>query len=201
MNTRHAQHTLFHTCTAVALPLVLMIGCSEREPVALERGAMDRSTSQITFETASNDSSAADRNGSRHLKVTTVTPLVQARPEPTPTAAPAGPVLYFASDKDAVAPEDLDKLKAQAGFLLAHARYVLQVNGHADERGTDIHNADLSARRARQVATLLTSFGVPATQLKVASFGAHVPVGDPHRWDENRRVELLYADDYLLSAR
>ena len=78
---------------------------------------------------------------------------------------------------------------------------MLHVNGHADERGTPSHNADLSARRARQVATLLASFGVPAAQMNVASFGASVPAGDLRRWDKNRRVELLYADDYVLSAR
>jgi len=201
MNTLHTNQTLFQTCTAVALPLVLMIGCSESEPVALERGAVISASSQIALDQESDSGIAVDSNGLRYLKVTTETPSVQASPENTPVDAPAKPVLYFATDKDAVAPEDFDSLKQHAGFLLAHARSVLHVNGHADERGTPGHNADLSARRARQVATLLTSLGVPAAQVNVASFGASMPVGDPHRWDENRRVELLYADDYVLSAR
>lgn len=201
MNTRYSKQTLFHTCTAIALPLVLMIGCSEPEPVALERGALDHSASRIVLEPDSGSDIAVDSNGLRYLNVTLGSSQLPTHPKNSPADVPATPVLYFATDKDTVAPEDADKLKSQAGFLLAHPRYVLHVNGHADERGTQIHNADLSARRARQVATLLTAFGVPATQLNVASFGASVPASDPHRWEENRRVELLYADDYVLSAR
>lgn len=201
MNICHPKHSFFHTCTAVALPLVLMIGCSEPEPVALERGAVNSLADRITVAPDSDSGIAVDGNGLRYLKVTTVTPPLEAIPQPAPVGAPATPVLYFATDKDTVAAEDADKLKQHAEFLLGHARYVLHVNGHADERGTPIHNANLSARRAQQVAKLLTSRGVPAAQVNVASFGASVPVGDPHHWDENRRVELLYADDYLLSAR
>ena len=195
MKTTH--QTILQTCTAVALPLVLMIGCSEPEPAARERGAL----SPIAVEAASSSGIAGDGNGLHYLKVTTETKPLHAGPQDPAVDAPAPPVLYFATDKDVVAPEDVDKLKQHAEFLLAHGRYVLHVNGHADERGTPSHNADLSARRARQVATLLASFGVPAAQMNVASFGASVPAGDLRRWDKNRRVELLYADDYVLSAR
>jgi len=201
MNIRHPKQTLFHTCTAVALPLVLMIGCSEPEPVAQERGALNSSASRITLEPESDSGVVVDSSGRRYLKVTTVTPSLEAIPQHTPVGAPATPVLYFATDKDVVASDDAEKLKQHAEFLLGHARYVLHVNGHADERGTPRHNADLSARRAEQVAKLLISQGVPGAQVNVASFGATAPVGDPHHWDENRRVELMYVDDYVLSAR
>ena len=199
MNTKH--QTIFHTCTAVALPLALMIGCSEPEPVALERGAIPGTTRGITLEQDSGRGMVLDGNGLYSLKVTTGIPLVQESPKNPSVTVPAAPVLYFATDKDAVAAADVDKLKQHAEFLRAHGRYLVRVNGHADERGTPSHNADLSARRAQQVAALLSSFGVPAAQMSVASFGASMPVGDPQRWDENRRVELLYADEYVLSAR
>ena len=195
MKTTH--QTILQTCTAVALPLVLMIVCSEPEPPVRERGALN----PIAVEPASSRGIAVDDNGLHNLKVTTETKLLHTDPQDPPVEAPAAPVLYFATDKDVVAPEDIDKLKQHAEFLLAHGRYVLHVNGHADERGTPSHNADLSARRAQRVAMLLGSFGVPATQLNVASFGASVPAGDVRRWEKNRRVELLYADDYVLSAR
>ena len=199
MNTKH--QTIFHTCTAVALPLVLMIGCSEREPVALERGAIPGTSNGMTLEQDSGSGIVLDGNGLYSIKVTTGASLVQQSPKNTAVTAPAMPVLYFETDKDVVAGADVDQLKQHAEFLRAHGRYLVRVTGHADERGTPAHNADLSARRARQVAALLTSFGVPAAQISVASFGASVPVGDPSHWDENRRVELLYADEYVLSAR
>lgn len=199
MNTK--KQTIFHTCTAVALPLALMIGCSEPEPVALERGAVPGTTHGTMVAQDSGSAIVHDGNGLYSLKVTTETPTAQPSPHNTPVTVPAMPVLYFETDKDTVAAADVDKLKQHAEFLRAHGRYLVHINGHADERGTPAHNADLSARRARQVAALLTSFGVPAAQMNVASFGASMPVGDPGRWDENRRVELLYADEYVLSAR
>lgn len=198
MNTRHTHQVIFRTCTAVALPLVLMIGCSENEPAALERGA-GNPTAGIVLEPDSATEVAMDRNGLRYLKVTTRAPVKPA--DGDTDELPVTPVLYFDTDKDAVAAEDLDRLKPHAEFLLAHARYMLHVNGHADERGTPAHNADLSARRARQTAAVLISLGVPESQLDVAGFGANVPAGDPHRWDKNRRVELLYSDDHVVSMR
>jgi len=201
MNIRHPKQTLFHTCTAVALPLVLMIGCSEPESVAQERGAAIDAAPRTALERDAEPGMLVDRNGLRYLDVKIGNPSTQPLAQHTPVAAPATPVLYFATDDDAVAPDDVATLKQHAEFLLAHARYVLHVNGHADERGTPSHNADLSARRAQQVALLLTSFGVPVSQVNMASFGSSMPVGDPRRWDENRRVELLYADEFVLSAR
>ena len=200
MNTRTHQ-TLLQTCTAVALPLVLMIGCSESEPVALERGEFNASAvSGIELEPNADSIIVMDTNGLRYLKVSAGTPP-ETNPSPTPVDTLVTPVVYFSTDNDRIAIEDVDTIQQHAGFLLTHAHSVLNINGHADERGTSSHNADLSARRAQHVALLLTSLGVPAAQLNVASFGASRPVGDPHRWDENRRVELVYADDSLVSAR
>lgn len=199
MNARHTHQAIFHTCTAVALPLVLMIGCSENEPVALERGA-GNTTAGIVLEPDSDMGIATDGNGLRYLKVTTGAPVVKPA-DGGADELPVTPILYFDTDKDAVAAEDFGKLKPHAEFLLAHARYMLHVNGHADERGTPAHNADLSTRRARQTAAVLVSLGVPESQLNVAGFGANVPTGDPHRWDKNRRVELLYSDDHVVSMR
>lgn len=201
MNIRHPKNTFLHTCTAVALPLVLMIGCSEKEPVALERGAFNTAAAQIALEPDADSGVVVESNGLRYLNVTTAAPALKSGSSSEQVDTPATPVLHFATDKDKVAADDIGRIKPLAEFLLAHSSYVLHVNGHADERGTVIHNADLSARRAQQVATLLASLGVPAAQMSVASFGVTLPVGDPHRWDENRRVELLYADDYVVSAR
>ena len=201
MNIRHPHHTFFHTCTAVALPLVLMIGCSEKEPVALERGAFNTAAAQIALEPDADSGIVVESNGLRYLNVTTAAPALKSSSSSGSTDAPATPVFYFATDKDKVAADDIARIKPLAEYLLAHSNYVLHINGHADERGTAVHNADLSARRAQQVAMLLASLGVPAAQVNVASFGATMPVGDPHRWDENRRVELLYADDYVVSVR
>ena len=178
MNIRHNHQTILRTCTAVTLPLVLMIGCAEKEPVALQRDSIHSVVAGFVF--------APGDSGS----------MVKLNRPASSASQPAAPVIYFATDEDNVAVQDIDTLKQHAGFLLAHERFVLHVNGHADERGTPRHNADLSARRAQQTAALLTSFGVPHVQLSVASFGSSMPVGDPHRWSENRRVELLYADGY-----
>ncbi len=204
MYIRHNYQTILRTCTAVALPLALMIGCSEKEPVALERGEINSVVAGIALEPDESGNIRANVHGLRYVNISAALPEIKLEPENKRVVTPAVPVLYFATDIDTVAAQDMDTLKQHAGFLLTHARYVLHVNGHADERGTPQYNADLSARRAQHTAAVLISFGVPQVQLSVASFGARMPVGDPHRWDENRRVELRYAegyDDAMLSER
>lgn len=69
----------------------------------------------------------------------------------------------------------------------------VEVGGHADERGTDAYNEELSERRAARVRDMLVEAGVPADRLSVASYGESMPVNSMHDedgWSINRRVEI-----------
>jgi OOP family OmpA-OmpF porin len=71
----------------------------------------------------------------------------------------------------------------------------LKVQGHADERGPEPYNEDLSRRRAAAVKAYLVSQGIPADKLDVEAYGERrpeVPQADTRaEHQRNRRVEFL----------
>ena len=102
-------------------------------------------------------------------------------------------VVYFDVDSDVIAPESYGPLEALADFL--HNRgdtFPLEVQGHADERGPDAYNRELSVRRAKAVKQYLVERGVDADSLTVAGYGEGRPAatGSGASYDRNRRVEF-----------
>lgn len=72
-----------------------------------------------------------------------------------------------------------------------NARVTLE--GHADERGTEEYNLQLSNRRAESVKKYLTTLGVSGGQLDTVGFGENRPASGgsgEDAWAANRRVEF-----------
>lgn len=104
-------------------------------------------------------------------------------------------VFYFGYDDATLQGADLQALRAHAAYLKANNNARLTLSGHADERGTREYNMALGERRAKAVASFLTSNGARASQLEVVSFGEEKPAvaGEGEEaWAKNRRVELDY---------
>jgi peptidoglycan-associated lipoprotein len=69
----------------------------------------------------------------------------------------------------------------------------LEVQGHADERGTTEYNLALGERRANAVRSYLTSMGVPTSRVTTISYGEEKPIDTTHTevaWSQNRRAEF-----------
>ena len=69
----------------------------------------------------------------------------------------------------------------------------MTLEGHADERGTDEYNMQLSNRRASSTKKYLSTLGVPSKSLDTIGYGFHRPAVDGHdesAWAANRRVEF-----------
>ena len=62
-----------------------------------------------------------------------------------------GDRVYFLNDQTNLSPEAADTLTKQASWLKQYRQVTIQVEGHADERGTREYNISLSARRATTV--------------------------------------------------
>jgi peptidoglycan-associated lipoprotein len=76
---------------------------------------------------------------------------------------------------------------------LKNQKATLTLAGHADERGTEEYNLQLSNRRAESVKKYLADLGISATKLKVVGYGETRPVNNAQTeegWAENRRVEF-----------
>ncbi|MFL5320998.1 MAG: OmpA family protein [Myxococcaceae bacterium] len=67
------------------------------------------------------------------------------------------------------------------------------LEGHADERGTEEYNLQLSNKRAASVKKYLTDLGVKGGSLDTVGYGENRPANNGHdeaAWAENRRVEF-----------
>jgi peptidoglycan-associated lipoprotein len=103
--------------------------------------------------------------------------------------------VYFNFDQFNIKPEYEDVIKKQAEFLKMHTGDVVTVEGNADERGSNEYNLGLGDRRAKAVEKDLELLGVPASQIKVISFGSEKPRLLCHQeecWKENRRDDFVH---------
>ena len=98
---------------------------------------------------------------------------------------------YFLQDQSTLTPEATDTLTKQAGWLKQYGQVTVQVEGHADERGTREYNIALSARRATAARNFLIQQGVPANRISSIAYGKERPVAlcDAEQcWSQNRRA-------------
>ncbi len=102
-----------------------------------------------------------------------------------------GDRVFFAEDQSTLAPEAQETLRRQAQWLNQYAAVTVQVEGHADERGTREYNIALSARRATAAREYLISQGVKASRISSIAYGKERPAAlcDAEQcWSQNRRA-------------
>ena len=103
--------------------------------------------------------------------------------------------VYFDFDKYLVKPQFQATIQKQAEFLKSHGNDVVTLQGNCDERGSAEYNLALGSERAQAVEKDLEILGVPASQMKVVSFGEEKPRLTCHAekcWKENRRVDFVH---------
>jgi len=108
----------------------------------------------------------------------------------------ANRVVYFEYDSSAVRQEDVATLEAHATYLGNHINVTVRLIGHTDERGSREYNLALGERRALAIRQILMLQGASIKQVEVTSFGEERPDvegSDESAWQQNRRVELIYA--------
>jgi len=98
--------------------------------------------------------------------------------------------LTFDFDRDAVKGQFVPTLRDVGGVLREYEQTTVDVYGHADCRGADAYNQDLSERRAMNVASVLISGGVIRQRLITQGYGESRPRVQPCDAEANRRVEV-----------
>jgi peptidoglycan-associated lipoprotein len=105
--------------------------------------------------------------------------------------------IYFDYDKHALRPDAQTTLQADAKtlreILQQYPAYKLTVQGFCDERGSDEYNLALGDARAKKAEGFLEVLGLPASQLRIVSFGKEKPVCTEHDescWQRNRRAHI-----------
>lgn len=137
-------------------------------------------------------------------EVAVVTPPVVTPPvAPTRPTVPTGPALgskadfaakatdrvYFDYDKYNLDADDQQALASQVAWLKQYPSSRVEVQGHADERGTRDYNIALGERRAQSVKSYLISQGIADGRIQTISFGKDKPLDMGHdeaAWARNR---------------
>ena len=107
-----------------------------------------------------------------------------------------GDRIFFDTDSSAIRADAQGILTRQAQWLNQYPNYAIQIEGHADERGTREYNLALGARRAASTRDFLVARGVGANRLRTISFGKEKPVAvcdDISCWSQNRRAVTALA--------
>lgn len=98
------------------------------------------------------------------------------------------------SSLSSLSPETRSRLDTAAACLKKQPRSVT-LGGHADERGTEEYNLQLSERRAATIRRYLVDLGVPGDQLQSVGYGEAQPLNpasNEDAWNANRRVEFIF---------
>src|SRR5580693_5874596 len=126
-------------------------------------------------------------------------PMAQAAPSVTSSIIPGsaqdfkvnvGDTVHFTVNQYNIEDNDKGTLGKQAAWLGRYPSVRLNIEGHADERGTREYNLALGARRANAVKEYLVAQGVSAARLETISYGKERPIcteSNEDCWAQNRR--------------
>ena len=105
------------------------------------------------------------------------------------------PTIYFDFDQSLIKPDFKDQLQNQTPCILEQLEknedLIVQVEGHADERGNDEYNIALGHRRANSVLGLVKVYVTDPSRIQTISYGEEFPAvqgSNREAWSKNRRV-------------
>lgn len=101
--------------------------------------------------------------------------------------------VYFTEGSAELEAKSFPLLDAIAETLVSCDGLELQIEGHTDNRGSEVYNQSLSERRAASVVTYLTVKGIDPARISGIGYGETRPIADNStkrgRW-QNRRIEF-----------
>ncbi len=107
--------------------------------------------------------------------------------------------IYFETNSAVIQRRSFAVIDAVAATLTGNPQIrLLEVQGHADERGNDDYNLRLTRDRAAAVVEALVQRGVERNRVQSAGYGELCPISSDHNaaaWDQNRRVEFTIIEN------
>jgi peptidoglycan-associated lipoprotein len=101
--------------------------------------------------------------------------------------------IFFGYDSFDLTPEAAANLTSAAAFLSAHPAIKVLIGGYCDDRGSAEYNITLGENRANAAKTALVSAGVPASRMRVVSYGKEKQFCSDETescWQQNRRAQF-----------
>lgn len=109
-------------------------------------------------------------------------------------AAFLGDHVYFDFDRYNIRPDGAAIIQSKAAFMSQYPGIMAEIQGHCDERGTEVYNMALGDRRARSTYNYITSLGISGSRLSTVSYGEERPLDPGHNeaaWARNRRAQFV----------
>jgi peptidoglycan-associated lipoprotein len=109
-----------------------------------------------------------------------------------------GDHVYFDFDRYDIRADGAAIIQAKAAFLQQYPNVRTEIQGHCDERGTEVYNMALGDRRARATYNYITSLGIAGNRLSTVSYGKERPLDQGHNeaaWARNRRAQFVIVSE------
>jgi len=101
--------------------------------------------------------------------------------------------IFFDYDSYDLRPDAQTSSSRAAAYLIAHQSIKVVIGGYCDERGSAEYNLALGENRANAAKTALVNAGVPASRLRVVSYGKEKQFcteQDESCYQQNRRAQF-----------
>ncbi len=101
--------------------------------------------------------------------------------------------VFFDYDSYDLRPDAKTNASQAASYLNAHSAIKVLIGGYCDERGSAEYNLALGENRANSAKTALVSAGVPASRIRVVSYGKEKQFCTEQNescWQQNRRAQF-----------
>ncbi len=101
--------------------------------------------------------------------------------------------VFFDVDSSQLNSEAKQALSANVEIMKGNGNLRIEIQGHADERGTTDYNLALGQRRAQSVLDFMQTQGVPSSRIRIISYGEERPLqqgSNERTWSKNRRCEF-----------
>ena len=103
--------------------------------------------------------------------------------------------IYFDTNNYTLNEEKNDLLKKEILPLMkSNDKVTIIVEGHSDERGSNLYNKKLGKKRAESIKKFLVKSGFKSSKISVVTYGENKPVElghDENSWSKNRRAEIV----------
>lgn len=102
--------------------------------------------------------------------------------------------VFFELDSARLDASSKSALDENIAIMKDNSNIKVELQGHADERGTTDYNLALGQRRAETVRRYMTNQGIPPNQLTTVSYGEEKPLrggSNEQAWSKNRRAEFV----------
>jgi outer membrane protein OmpA-like peptidoglycan-associated protein len=86
--------------------------------------------------------------------------------------------IFFDTDKFDLRAESISEIQVLEGIMKSNPTMVLEVRGHTDNQGNDLHNLELSRNRATALVQALVARGIAEKRFVAKGFGASLPMAD-----------------------